>query len=238
MERNYAIPSSFSSLTATLARYQLSVFGCADLDVESFTATEGLSQTYCYQITFTSSRDIAPGEMLLQDASFTFNPPGRQLGGITLPDATPPRAVHGVVTQFQRLSASADEVRYRLTLEPHLALLGNAGRPAIYQHQSVPEIVEQILRQQHQFEGWQFEFRLRNRYPQREQVMQWQESDRAFIERLLAEVGIWYRFEMDARLKREVVVFADDQQFYQFDVRLPLRSPSGMNDNGVESVWG
>ncbi|MDX5630407.1 type VI secretion system tip protein VgrG, partial [Brenneria sp. L3-3Z] len=42
----------------------------------------------------------------------------------------------------------------------------------------------------------------------------------------------------DARLKREVVVFADDQQFYQFDVRLPLRSPSGMNDNGVESVWG
>ncbi|MCG8167116.1 type VI secretion system tip protein VgrG, partial [Brenneria goodwinii] len=30
----------------------------------------------------------------------------------------------------------------------------------------------------------------------------------------------------------------DDQQFYQFDVSLPLRSPSGMNDNGVESVWG
>ncbi|MEC5345339.1 phage late control D family protein, partial [Brenneria populi] len=67
--------------------------------------------------------------------------------------------------------------------------------------------------------------------------MQWQESDLAFIERLLAEVGIWYRFEMNARLKREVVVFADDQQFYQFDVSLPLRSPSGMNDGGVESVW-
>ncbi|RLM22922.1 type VI secretion system Vgr family protein, partial [Brenneria goodwinii] len=146
--------------------------------------------------------------------------------------------VHGVVTQFQRLSASADEVRYQLTLEPRLALLANAGRPAIYQNQSVPEIIEQVLRQQHQFEGWQFEFRLRNSYPPREQVMQWQESDRAFIERLLAEVGIWYRFEMDARLKREVVVFADDQQFYQFDVSLPLRSPSGMNDNGVESVWG
>ncbi|MFE8045371.1 contractile injection system protein, VgrG/Pvc8 family, partial [Brenneria goodwinii] len=85
------------------------------------------------------------------------------------------------------------------------ALLANAGRPAIYQNQSVPEIVEQILRRQHQFEGWQFEFRLRNSYPPREQVMQWQESDRAFIDRLLAEVGIWYRFEMDARLKREVV---------------------------------
>ncbi|MCG8191299.1 type IV secretion protein Rhs [Brenneria goodwinii] len=220
------------------SRYQLTVTGnAAPLSVLHFSATEGLSQTYCYQITFTSGSDIAPGEMLLQDATFTFNAPGVTLGDVALPAASA-RAVHGVVTQFQRLSASADEVRYQLTLEPRLALLANAGRPAIYQNQSVPEIVEQILRRQHQFEGWQFEFRLRNRYPQREQVMQWQESDRAFIDRLLAEVGIWYRFEMDARLKREVVVFADDQQFYQFDVSLPLRSPSGMNDNGVESVWG
>ncbi|MCG8214056.1 type VI secretion system Vgr family protein, partial [Brenneria goodwinii] len=223
-------------LTGTLNRYQLSVSGRSDLDVESFSATEGLSQTYCYQITFTSGSDIAPGEMLLQDATFTFNTPGSLLGDIALSEAA--RSIHGVVTQFQRLSASVDEVRYQLTLEPRLALLANAGRPAIYQNQSVPEIIEQVLRQQHQFEGWQFEFRLRNSYPPREQVMQWQESDRAFIDRLLAEVGIWYRFEMDARLKREVVVFADDQQFYQFDVSLPLRSPSGMNDNGVESVWG
>ncbi|RLM20074.1 type IV secretion protein Rhs [Brenneria goodwinii] len=231
--------SARSHVTASShSRYQLTVTGnAAPLSVLHFSATEGLSQTYCYQITFTSGSDIAPGEMLLQDATFTFNAPGVTFGDVALPAASA-RAVHGLVTQFQRLSASADEVRYQLTLEPRLALLANAGRPAIYQNQSVPEIVEQILRQQHQFEGWQFEFRLRNSYPPREQVMQWQESDRAFIDRLLAEVGIWYRFEMDARLKREVVVFADDQQFYQFDVSLPLRSPSGMNDNGVESVWG
>ncbi|WP_375153889.1 type VI secretion system Vgr family protein [Brenneria goodwinii] len=236
MER---MTSARSHVTASShSRYQLTVTGnAAPLSVLHFSATEGLSQTYCYQITFTSGSDIAPGEMLLQDATFTFNAPGVTFGDVALPAASA-RAVHGLVTQFQRLSASADEVRYQLTLEPRLALLANAGRPAIYQNQSVPEIVEQILRQQHQFEGWQFEFRLRNSYPPREQVMQWQESDRAFIDRLLAEVGIWYRFEMDARLKREVVVFADDQQFYQFDVSLPLRSPSGMNDNGVESVWG
>ncbi|MCG8163616.1 type VI secretion system tip protein VgrG, partial [Brenneria goodwinii] len=206
MER---MTSARSHVTASShSRYQLTVTGnAAPLSVLHFSATEGLSQTYCYQITFTSGSDIAPGEMLLQDATFTFNAPGVTFGDVALPAASA-RAVHGLVTQFQRLSASADEVRYQLTLEPRLALLANAGRPAIYQNQSVPEIVEQILRRQHQFEGWQFEFRLRNRYPPREQVMQWQESDRAFIDRLLAEVGIWYRFEMDARLKREVVVFA------------------------------
>ncbi|MCG8163781.1 hypothetical protein JMY81_23635, partial [Brenneria goodwinii] len=46
-----------SRLTSTLNRYQLSVSGRSDLDVESFSATEGLSQTYCYQITFTSGSD-------------------------------------------------------------------------------------------------------------------------------------------------------------------------------------
>ncbi|MFE8046914.1 hypothetical protein, partial [Brenneria goodwinii] len=76
MKHNFSTPATFSSLSTTLARYQLSVSGRTDLDVESFSATEGLSQTYCYQITFTSGSDIAPGEMLLQDATFTFNAPG------------------------------------------------------------------------------------------------------------------------------------------------------------------
>ncbi|TCW00159.1 type VI secretion system Vgr family protein [Biostraticola tofi] len=230
-----------SELAATLAgslnRYQLQVAGGGSLlDVESFSATEALSQTFCYRIVFTGSHSLSPASMLLKDATFSLTAPGFTLADIAMP-ASEQRTVHGVVTQFSRLSASRDEARYELTLEPRLALLANASRPAIYQNQSVPEIVEHILRSQHQFEGWQFEFRLRNEYPRREQVMQWQESDLAFIERLLSEVGIWYRFEMSERLKKEVVVFADDQQFYQFDVSLPLGSPSGMNDNGVESVW-
>lgn len=37
-------------------------------------------------------------------------------------------------------------------------------------------------------------------YPKREQVMQYGESDLAFIDRLLADVGIWYRFTRDERL--------------------------------------
>ena len=225
-------------LSGALNRYSLTVEGgAAALDVESFSGEEFLSRGYRYVITFTSrDSDISPQQMLLKNATFSFNLPGTELAGFSLP-AAEPRAVHGVVTQFQRLSSSVDETRYQATLEPRLALLGNASRPAIFQNQSVPEIVEQVLRDTHQFEGWQFDFRLRNRYPRREQVMQWQESDLAFIERLLSEVGIWYRFEADSRLQQEIVVFADDQQFCQFDVRLPLRALSGMNDSASESVW-
>jgi Uncharacterized protein conserved in bacteria len=227
------------TLSGSMNRYDLTVEGgAAALDVESFTGDEALSGLYAYQIIFSSlDSGITPQQMLLKNASFSFNAPGMQLAGFSLPGMESPRTVHGVITQFQRLSSSLDETRYQATLEPRLALLGNASRPAIFQNQSVPEIVEQILRDNHQFEGWQFEFRLRGTYPRREQVMQWQESDLAFIERLLSEVGIWYRFAADSRMQQEIVIFADDQQFYQFDVSLPLRALSGMNDGATESVW-
>ncbi|MDX5630165.1 MULTISPECIES: hypothetical protein [unclassified Brenneria] len=75
MEHYSAIPTPLSSLTATFARYRLSVSGATDLNVESSTSSEGLSKTYCHQITFTGIRNIAPGEILLQDADFTVNPP-------------------------------------------------------------------------------------------------------------------------------------------------------------------
>ena len=35
-----------------------------------------------------------------------------------------------------------------------------------------------------------------------------------------------------------MVHFADQQSAYEFDKRLALDSPSGMNDSGADSVWG
>ncbi len=72
-------------------------------------------------------------------------------------------------------------------------------------------------------------------YPKREQVMQYGESDLAFISRLLAGVGIWYRFTRDERLNIDVVEFHDDH--YQFDVELPYRPQSGLGSSGEDGVW-
>ncbi|EJL04272.1 type VI secretion system Vgr family protein [Pseudomonas fluorescens Q2-87] len=65
-------------------------------------------------------------------------------------------------------------------------------------------------------------------YPRREQVMQYDESDLAFIDRLLAEVGIWYRFTSDERLGIDVVELHDDQRHYQRGIKLPCRPQSGL----------
>ncbi|WP_162993261.1 type VI secretion system Vgr family protein, partial [Klebsiella variicola] len=89
----------------------------------------------------------------------------------------------------------------------------------------------------HGLEGPDFEFRLSREYPSRELITQWRETDLEFIQRLLAEVGIYWRYEMDSRLEQDVVIFQDSQQQYEFGVILPLRSQAGMSDSGQESIW-
>lgn len=217
----------------------------APLDVLAFTGEEHLSQPYRYTIEFTSlAKDIQPAQMLMQDATFTLNATPNALASLGAAlSMTPPvmqalRTVHGVIQRFKRLSTSRDESRYEVTLVPRLALLAKSHQHAIYQNLSVPEIVEKILRDRHGFKGQDFLFTLAHTYPKRELVMQYGENDLQFISRLLAEIGIWFRFTADPKLNIDVVEFYDDQQHYQFGTSLPLRNPSGMNDVGVESVWG
>lgn len=210
-----------------------------DLDVLAFHGEEHLSQPFTYHIEFTCSElDIAADQVLNHGARFSLyaarQPP--TIRGHPKPEIKPLRTLHGVITGFKRLSDSRDEARYEITLQPRLALLGRGQQFRIYQHKSVPEIVEHILRDRHGLEGHQFLFKLAREYPRREQVMQYGESDLAFIARLLAEVGIWYRFSSNERLAVDVVEFHDDQRHYQFNVQLPYRPPAGLNSD-QDGVW-
>ncbi|WP_426114515.1 type VI secretion system Vgr family protein [Pseudomonas sp. DSP3-2-2] len=226
------------------SRHKLQVSGVdATLDVLTFEGVEHLSQPFKYDVEFTSTQqDIAVEKMLGRSATFTLHAaPRAPVLKTTFSSEDKPeillRTLHGVVTGFKRLSDSNDEARYALTLQPRMALLDKGKQFRIYQHQSVPTIVESILRSRHNFEGQDFLFKLARDYPRREQVMQYGESDLVFITRLLAEVGIWFRFTVDQRLKIDVVEFHDDQRHYQFGVELPLRSPSGFTSSGQDGVW-
>ena len=58
-----------------------------------------------------------------------------------------------------------------------------------------------------------------------------------FIRRILSEVGIYWRTEMDNTRELDTYIFADGQLNYRFDVRLPYSEPSGLFDGAAESVW-
>ena len=216
-----------------ISRYKLDVHECPHfLDVFSFQAEEKLSEPWHYTVRVTcTTSDIASESLLLKPASFTF-----QIPAFTGAPATPVRTVFGVVHTFQRLLTSADETHYTVKIVPRIALLQHTKRSEIYLNQSVTEVVEKVLRS-HGLEGPDFEFRLSLSYPARELITQWHETDLEFIQRLLAEVGIFWRFEMDARLEQDVVIFQDSPEQYQFGVTLPLIPPSRTSDNGQLSVW-
>ncbi|HAT1683019.1 TPA: type VI secretion system tip protein VgrG [Klebsiella oxytoca] len=229
--------SDAKSLMFSHSHNLLAVRGCKSLlDVLCFEGHEALSKPFNYTIEFTSTdKAVTPQQMLMQDASLTLVAPVDQGYGIKVQQ--PVRTLHGVVTGFERLSTSKDETRYSLTLQPRLALLSRSHQNRIYQDMSVPDIVEHILRTRHAMRGEDFVFTLANEYPRREQVMQYGEDDLAFISRLLAEVGIWYKITADTRLNIDVVEFYDDQRYVEQGTSLPSVPPSGQHDSGRESVW-
>lgn len=218
------------------AHHKLKIRGLkSPVDVLTFTGREQLSTPFRYDIEFTSTdKAIEPESVLMQDGAFSLSAPPVQ----GMPVQTALRTLHGVITGFKLLSSSRDEARYEVRLEPRMALLARSRQNAIYQNLTVPQIVEKILRERHQMRGQDFVFNLKSEYPSREQVMQYGEDDLTFVSRLLSEVGIWFRFATDARLKIEVIEFYDDQSGYERGLTLPLRHPSGLFDGETEAVWG
>ncbi|CNK41252.1 Rhs element Vgr protein [Yersinia enterocolitica] len=234
MNLTNTLQNTLSKLTGTtLNRYRLDIPSClSPLDVEDFSGNEGLSNTYHYNILFTSTdKNIDADQLLRKPATLT-------MGTGVLQSLMEQKVVHGVITDFRRISGSADQVNYQVTLEPFIALLDNQYRThRFFVNKSVPEVVELILKE-HGLKDWEYEFTLKQTYPKREQINQYQETDLKFIERLLSEMGIFYFFTLQPDTQTEVVHFADKQSAYEFGKTLPLNSPSGMSDRGAESVWG
>ena len=221
------------SQNTTLNRYRLTIDSCpSELDVEDFTGEEKLSGTYRYTLHFTSPDKAIPADQMLR------KPASLTMAGGMLAQLTEQKRVHGVVTQFGRLTSSADQAEYRIVLEPKLVLLNRQFRThRFFVNKSVPEVVRQVL-QEHGLKNWEFAFSLRRTYPKREQINQYQESDLQFIQRLLADVGIFYWFTLRPDTQTEVVNFGDTQYALTARHTVMLSSPSGMNDNGTDSVWG
>ncbi|EOI3505410.1 type VI secretion system Vgr family protein [Cronobacter dublinensis] len=191
-------------------------------DVLNFRGREALNQPFTWRIVFTTpQRDVTQTDVLLKYASLSMR------SG---------RVVHGIIISFEWLETTADQTHYAVTLSSRLSLLNLTRRCAVYQNLSVPELVEQVLRA-HGLEGPDFHFRLERVYPPRDLITQWRETDLAFIRRILSEVGIWFRSEMNAATQQETVILGDSQLNCAFGVSVPFQEPSGLHDGAEASVW-
>lgn len=176
-------------LEKTLNRYRLSIPTCdSTLDVEDFSGNECMSSLYRYVVHFTSlDQGLSSTQILSKPATLT-------MGTGVLAELIDQKVVHGVITKFQRIRGSNDQALYQITIEPFLSLLGKQFRThRFFINKTVTEVVQEVL-QEHGLKDWEYEFVLKNDYPKREQINQYQESDLTFIQRLLSEVGIFYFF--------------------------------------------
>lgn len=111
----------------------------------------------------------------------------------------------GQASSFSYLGVSDSSHHYAIVLRPTLWFLGHNKRYTIFQEKTVKDIVEFVLKRAG---VTKLKFDLQGAYPAREYVVQYAESDLAFVLRLLEQDGIYYYFEhADGG---ETVVFVDD----------------------------
>jgi type VI secretion system secreted protein VgrG len=193
-----------------------------DLAVLAFDYQEELSAPFHLEVTAVPKEGVDP------DATALVAQPACL--GVRLGDGSS-RFVDGIVTGVRRWDEGRvwSDRRLRLTVEPRLARLGWITRSRIFQDLSVPEIVEQVLR-----EGGiasdRVEKRLAGSYRKREFCVQYRETDLDFVHRLLEDEGIFYSFQHAQG--SHVLVLADAPSAHDpiagGGAILPFREPGGM----------
>lgn len=156
--------------------------GEEDLHVRSVEGREGISEPFAFDVVFApaSGDPLDPAAFLREEAVLA----------LARPDGVE-RFVHGECVRLALVELAAGKPVYRLRIGPKLLRLGHVVQCRVFQEQSVPEVVKAVL-DEHRID---FQESLAGSYPKRTYVTQYRETDLAFVERLLAEEGIWYRFD-------------------------------------------
>lgn len=165
----HAVPFRLS--LASLPRHALAV--------RELHGREKLSGPYRFDLVCTAREPLPPLADLLQSAAV-----------MTIWIAGSPRVFSGAVASVahegtRRDADGSEQIRVRIV--PRFALRKHRKNSRIFQGLPVPEIVKTVLAEA----GVPVEMRLRHQYPDRVYCTQYQETDTAFVARVLAEAGIF-----------------------------------------------
>ena len=126
------------------------------------------------------------------------------------------RFVHGIVSRIEAAAPGDASGATRVTIVPALGALAHRRENRIFQDATVPEVLDAVLGPALEAYARKHEQRLRrDPYPRREYIVQYRETDLAFIERLMADEGLWYSFvhpEGDAAEDAELLIIRDSNE--------------------------
>lgn len=181
---------------ANQAIFRLDIDGFPhDLQVFEFRAKEALNQPYEVKLELVSERSNLDLESLLHRSAFlTF---GVDDSGI-----------HGQIHRIAQGASNNHLNYYQMTLVPHLAYLAHSHDQRIFQQQSVPQIIADVLKG-HGLPSDVWRFQLNLEYAPRLYCVQYNETNLHFVQRLCEEEGLHFHFEHST--ERHVLVFSDSQ---------------------------
>ena len=127
---------------------------------------------------------------------------------------TTTRRIGGLVLCAEVIEELSETVgtSLRLELVPALHLLGLRRNTRVFQEMSAPEILEAVLGDGLSPYGREAGQELEAEYATREYCVQYQETDLAFVHRLMQEEGIAYSFEHDGDV--ETLLLRDNNDSY------------------------
>ncbi|MGD0526016.1 MAG: type VI secretion system tip protein TssI/VgrG [Polyangiaceae bacterium] len=140
--------------------------------------------------------------------SFDFDLVGKRASLVFLVDGAPERTVAGIISHTSESFSTKrghSAAGYRLVLVPELWRLGLAHAHQVFLEKSIPDIVQQKLKDAALLD---FDLRLSGTYGPKAMVVQYDETDRAFVNRLTENQGISYYFRNADGIEK--LVFTDD----------------------------
>lgn len=155
------------------------------------------------------------------------------------------RPFHGHITRAGLLGSDGGLARFRLVIEPWLALLAERRDAWVFQGLSVPQIIEDVFADHagaaHLAPAWRWSLADPAAYPQRSLCIQYHESDLAFVQRLLREEGLFCWFEHagapeEPALGRHTLVIADHNGAFAPNAQPRVRYTRGDAQLGEDSL--
>lgn len=120
----------------------------------------------------------------------------------------PPRFFDGIVRELRRGRSGSIFTNYRATVVPAVWKLSRRIQSRIFQNQTAIEILRTV------FDGYDVDFKIRQRHFPHNYCVQYDESDFAFASRLMEEEGIYYYFvhavDGESRQPKHKLVIADE----------------------------
>lgn len=182
-----------------------------DFKVLAFEGTETISALYSIKVDLVSEDpDIDLESLLNQPAFLQFGLNGE--------------GIHGHIVEVSVGDPGKRLTRYSVSLAPALYCLQFSHDQRIFQGQTVPQIIAQVL-EGHGIQADAFTFHVKTG-PKREYCTQYRENDFEFVRRLCAEDGIAWHHQHSR--EGHFLVFTDDQTCFPKLGETPYRQDSGM----------